>query len=185
MSSSQISDFRSQYSKSGASDCLQPCDRFPPRNTRPLTSNLPSLSPPFPRRGCSSHLLAHLRVVPRDELVEIALLTARGVLEDQGQAALVELLEEVVPGDRLEGVFATETGEVDPQHADVAPAASAAHARRLAAALLGPLADLVMVDASPRAAAARARTTAAAAAARGLARTAAAAAPGRAGRATR
>src|SRR5699024_2712382 len=80
------------------------------------------------------------------ELVEVALLAAAGlVLHDQREAALVELLEPVVPRDRLQRLRAGEAREIEPQHADIAAIAGAADARRRAAALLGPLPDLVVV----------------------------------------
>src|SRR5919204_4402724 len=81
-----------------------------------------------------------LRVLARDELVEAALAL---VLVEEREVVLVELAEELVPGDLLEALL--RLAEVDPQDAWVATVAGVAHGRRVAAASLRPPADLVVV----------------------------------------
>src|SRR5580765_6488529 len=57
-----------------------------------------------------------------DQFIEIAFLTAGGlVLDDQSEAALIELLEPVVPGDWLEGLLAAVAGEIEAEHSEIAP----------------------------------------------------------------
>jgi hypothetical protein len=86
------------------------------------------------------------RGLARDQLVEVALLAAsRGLLMQQREAALVELLEPLIPLDGFEGICAGVAGEIKANDADIALVAGAAYARRFCAAFLCPLPDLVMV----------------------------------------
>jgi hypothetical protein len=64
-----------------------------------------------------------------DDLVEIALLTARrGFLVHQSEFLALELLEEFFPGDFLQRAGTAVTGKIDPQHSRiVAFAARAFH----------------------------------------------------------
>src|SRR5687767_5371765 len=83
---------------------------------------------------------------PVDQLVEV---TAPAVLAlltvQEGELALVELFEELVPRDGLKRFGARVAGEVDAEQADVVSVAGATDARGLPAALLDPLADQVVI----------------------------------------
>src|SRR5690606_10058839 len=82
------------------------------------------------------------------ELVEGAeVAVGRSLLIEERELALVELLEELVPLDGLEilVVLVVVPGERDPQQPDVLALPRSFHVRGLAAALLDPLPDLVVV----------------------------------------
>jgi hypothetical protein len=73
-------------------------------------------------------------------------LSARGaVLHKQCQAALFELVKPIVPRDFFQRRFATVSGEVDADHADVLGTTGTAHAGWLAAAFFRPPPDLVTI----------------------------------------
>src|SRR3954452_9268218 len=107
--------------------------------------------------GVGGAVLASLRGLAADQLVEIALLAAGGfLLVQQREIGLVELLEELLPRDFLERVMlrVRRIGELDADAPGpaafavllaVPPVVSRAHGRRAPAALLGPFADLVVV----------------------------------------
>src|SRR4051794_12106585 len=85
--------------------------------------------------------------LPRNELVEPALLAARGfVLIKEGQAVRIEGFEPLVPLDALERTFAAEAGKIDAKDSGVLFVAGALDVRREPAALLYPVLDLVMID---------------------------------------
>src|SRR5262249_30753925 len=82
-----------------------------------------------------------------DELVEVAALAAGGaLLVDHRQVGVVELVEELVPGDRLERALAAVAGEVDAEDAGVAPCSRGSLRRgRPAATGLGPATDGIVI----------------------------------------
>jgi hypothetical protein len=80
-----------------------------------------------------------------NQLVEVAALTAGGfVLYEQGKLALIELLEPVVPLNRLQRLRAAVSRKIQANHARILCPAGAAHTSRCCAALLCPLPDLLM-----------------------------------------
>src|SRR5256885_17069497 len=96
------------------------------------------------RVPAAAGLRSSRRLVPADELVEPARPTvARRLLIHEGQATIVEGAEEMVPIDLVEIVAAV--SELDAQHTRVVVRTGAFHGGRHATALLGPLADDVVV----------------------------------------
>src|SRR5207248_11410046 len=96
------------------------------RQEQKKTGQAPSLlqnfalcrSPAFAARFTS---LLSLRGFTTDELVEVALLPASGlVLMQQRKAVLIEGLEPIVPADALERTGAAESREVEADHAGIA-----------------------------------------------------------------
>jgi hypothetical protein len=80
------------------------------------------------------------------QFIEIAFLSSRGaVLNKQRQAALLELVKPIVPGNLFQRGFATVSGEVDADHSDVLGTTGTAHAGRLAAAFFGPPPDFITI----------------------------------------
>src|SRR5687768_12622163 len=80
------------------------------------------------------------------ELAEAALLASlRLFLVEEREPLLLELVEELVPRDRLELVFPAVPRVVDAKQAGVILAAGAFDSRRAAAALLDPFSDEVMI----------------------------------------
>src|SRR5581483_2784099 len=138
-----------------------------PRVGRPRPRRV--LTPPAPGRlSASARPAARARGV--DELEEAALPPGlRAVLVEELEPLLVELLEELVPGDRFERRIATAfppvAGEVDAQHAGLIARCCAPDGGRVAAALFDPAADRLVVGRAPGAPAAAAAARLAAAAA--------------------
>src|SRR5579875_1132442 len=94
-------------------------------------------------RAGAAALFGRLGGFAADQFVEVALLAGGGFLFDnQGQPALVELLEPFVPANRLQFLIGTPTGEIEADHADIVGPAGAPHASGLGAAIFGPRADL-------------------------------------------
>ena len=84
------------------------------------------------------------RALARDELVEAALLTVRGLLlVDEREAVFVERLEPLVPGDLLEGLALglRHVGEHDPDGGEIVAAGFAVNEDGPASAGIGPAAD--------------------------------------------
>src|SRR5581483_7883456 len=99
--------------------------------SRPLGSARP--------RPRSPALIATARPITADQLVEAAAVAVtRTVFVQQRQAALVELPEKVIPGDRLQPILAAVAGEVDAQNADLVAPRGVSDRRGLAAALFRP-----------------------------------------------
>ena len=95
------------------------------------------------RAAASTTLLS---VIATDELVEIALLAAGGlILNQKREIALVKLVEPLVPGNLFQRICAAVARKIDPDHPYVVPAPGPTYTGRLSAALLGPLPDLVMI----------------------------------------
>jgi hypothetical protein len=70
-----------------------------------------------------------LRCPAAYKLIEVAALSAcGGLLKQQCQAALIELLEPVVPGDFFERSFAAIARKINTQDSDVAIASGVPHA---------------------------------------------------------
>jgi hypothetical protein len=91
-----------------------------------------------------------LCALARHELVEAASSSARGcVLVQKSEVRLVEALEEVVPGERLQAALAAEPREIDAQDARTPAVARGRDDGWLAAALLCPSADLVVIGGRP------------------------------------
>src|SRR5215204_563127 len=85
---------------------------------------------------------ARLRGLAADQLIEVALFPARGLLlVEEREVGLVEFLEELVPGYLLEIVVVGIGGVGEFKAENLGPA----YDRRAAAARLGPFADLVVV----------------------------------------
>jgi hypothetical protein len=73
--------------------------------------------------------LGLLRRLAAYELIEVAALSACGrLLKQQRQAALIEFVEPVIPGDLFERSFPAVAREIDAQDADVAIASRVSHA---------------------------------------------------------
>jgi hypothetical protein len=80
------------------------------------------------------------------QFVEIASLPARSfVLHQQGEAALVELIEPFVPRNFFKLAFAAVTRKIEPNHANVIVVSRAANAGRMCAALFCPAANFVVI----------------------------------------
>jgi hypothetical protein len=80
------------------------------------------------------------------QLVEVAALSAGGrLLKQQRQAAFIEFVKPIIPGDLLERSFAAIAREIEAQNTNVASASGVSYARRTSAALFRPLANLVMI----------------------------------------
>jgi hypothetical protein len=89
--------------------------------------------------------------VAADELEERAVLAIGPLLlVDERETLLVERLEPLVPGDRLESVLACPAGKIDAQHARVVALSGPSHGRGAAAVRLDPAADLVVIGRRPR-----------------------------------
>ena len=87
-----------------------------------------------------------LRRLAAYEFIEVAALSACGrLLKQQCQAAFIEFVEPIIPGNLFERSFPAVAREVEAQDADVAIASGVSYTRRTSAALLRPLADLVMI----------------------------------------
>jgi hypothetical protein len=87
-----------------------------------------------------------LSVITTYELVEIALLATGGlILNQKREIALVKFVEPLVPGNLFQRICATVTREINPDHPYVVSTPGPTYARRLSAALLRPLPDLVMI----------------------------------------
>src|SRR5437762_6580195 len=83
----------------------------------------------------------------RDELIEVALLSAEGlVLDQQREIVVVEFFEPLVPIDRAERIRAAVAGEIQAEHPRVTAAAGAHDAGGLCVSLLGPSADFIVVS---------------------------------------
>jgi hypothetical protein len=81
-----------------------------------------------------------------NQLVEVAALTPGSlVLHQQSELALIELLEPVIPLDRLQRLRAAVSGKIQTDHTRVFCSAGPAHASRCCAALFCPLPDLLMI----------------------------------------
>jgi hypothetical protein len=82
----------------------------------------------------------------RDELVEITLLTTRSsILDEQREIVLVEAPEPFVPRDWLQALTAAVAGKIETNHAGIARATGALHARGPRSALFSPAANLVVL----------------------------------------
>src|SRR5215208_2738176 len=98
------------------------------------------------RIGRPRRVTSPARSVARNELEEGRVLAAGLLLLIQEREVVrVELLEPVVPGDRLEVVLAGAAGEVDAQHAGAVAVLRAADGHRPAVVLLDPAPDLVVI----------------------------------------
>jgi hypothetical protein len=86
----------------------------------------------------------------RHQLVEIALLAARGfVLHQEREITLLELVEPIIPGNFFERVFAGVAGEIETDHPDIIVPAGAAHAGRACLTFFGPVADFFAIGKHP------------------------------------
>src|SRR5690348_9539668 len=104
-------------------------------------------------------------LLPRDELVEVALLSVLGfLLIEQREVLIVELLEPFVPRDRLQLAATAVAREIEAEHAGVPAPARAADASRLAVTRFRPPSDEFVVGRHLRGAAPAVRSRAAAAA---------------------
>lgn len=85
--------------------------------------------------------------VAANQLIEIALLAAGGcVLHQQGQAALVKLLEPLVPVNVLQRLLTAESRKIQANHAHIFSASGSPHASRIRIALFRPLANFVVIS---------------------------------------
>src|SRR3954468_10496165 len=98
--------------------------------------------------GVSFAVLPRLGCFAADQLVEIALLAARGLLlVQQGEAGLIEFLEKFLPGNLLERLVlgVRRAGKFDADDAGIILAVGCAHRCRASAARLCPFANLVVI----------------------------------------
>lgn len=96
---------------------------------------------------CRSSALGFLGGFAAHQLVEVALVAAGGgLLIEQRETALIELLEELVPVDVLQGLLPRVSREIKTQDSHVIIVAGSPYASGLRATLFGPAADLVMIS---------------------------------------
>src|SRR3954447_11563476 len=101
---------------------------------------------PAATKSCALNRRGRFGRLAIDELEEgAAFAGALLLLVEEREAARIELLEPLVPGDVLELVLPDAAGEVDPQDPGIVAAARLADARRGPLALLPPTPDGVVV----------------------------------------
>jgi len=130
--------------------------RAGPKKRRALDSTdldapMPELSCTFSARPAGGCFLPRFRGFAFHQLIEIALLSARGLLLDQqSKTALVEFVEPCVPADFFQRLLAAIAGEIQAEQSHVFLAAGPAHASGMGSTLFGPAANLIMVGENVR-----------------------------------
>jgi hypothetical protein len=84
--------------------------------------------------------------LPADELVEVALLSASGlVLNEKGEVIPIEFVEPLIPADLFERLRAAVAREIEPNDAGLIAAFGTAYRRRTCIPFFRPTADLFMI----------------------------------------